>query len=59
MKANLTPITSEEFGALAHRPTYSVLATDALESIGVARPRPWREALAVYLDERKRKSGAS
>jgi dTDP-4-dehydrorhamnose reductase len=59
VKANLTPITSEEFGALARRPAYSVLATDALESVGVARPRRWREALAVYLDERKRKSGGT
>jgi dTDP-4-dehydrorhamnose reductase len=59
VNANLTPITSAEFGALARRPAYSVLATDALQSAGVAPPRPWRDALAVYLDERNRKSGVT
>jgi dTDP-4-dehydrorhamnose reductase len=59
VKANLTAITSAEFGAPARRPAYSVLANDALKSAGVTPPRPWGEALAVYLDERKRKSGGA
>jgi dTDP-4-dehydrorhamnose reductase len=56
-KANLTAIGSAEFGAPARRPAYSVLANDALKEAGVTPMRPWREALAVYLDERQRKSG--
>jgi dTDP-4-dehydrorhamnose reductase len=57
VKADLTPITSAEFGAAARRPSFSVLSNDALRATGVAPPRPWREALQVYLEERKRKFG--
>lgn len=53
--ADLSPITSEQFGAAAKRPGYSVLSTEKLTAVGVARPRPWREALAAYLVERKSK----
>jgi dTDP-4-dehydrorhamnose reductase len=53
--ADLTPITSEEFGAPARRPPYSVLSTESLPGFGVARPRPWQEALAAYLTERRSK----
>jgi dTDP-4-dehydrorhamnose reductase len=57
VKADLTPITSAEFGAPARRPAYSVLDNKALNGAGVTPPRQWRDALAVYLEERKRKSG--
>src|SRR5579883_3353954 len=57
VQADLTPISSAEFGAAARRPSFSVLANDALRAAGVAPPRPWREALQVYLEERKRKTG--
>jgi dTDP-4-dehydrorhamnose reductase len=57
VKADLAPITSAEFGAAARRPSFSVLANDTLRAAGVAPPRPWREALQIYLEERKRKSG--
>ena len=53
--ANLTPITSKEFGAAARRPSYSVLSTTAYETLGLPKMRSWREALAAYLDERPRK----
>lgn len=43
------PVSSAEFAARAKRPAYSVLALDRLRSLRV-RPRHWREALAVYLD---------
>jgi dTDP-4-dehydrorhamnose reductase len=53
--AEVTPITSAEYGAAARRPAYSVLEPAACRALGLAPLRPWREALAAYLDERKRK----
>jgi dTDP-4-dehydrorhamnose reductase len=55
--ANLTAITSQEFGAAARRPAYSVLATKAYQSLGLPPLRPWREALADYLHERRQRTG--
>jgi dTDP-4-dehydrorhamnose reductase len=55
VKADLTPITSREFGAPARRPGYSVLAAGAYEGLGLPPLRPWREAIAAYLEERKQK----
>src|SRR5262249_49949140 len=46
VKADLTPVTSQEFGAAAQRPPYSVLASR------LPPLRPWRDALAAYLSER-------
>jgi dTDP-4-dehydrorhamnose reductase len=58
LSPSLTPITSQEYGAAARRPAYSVLAHAALTAAGVPAPRPWREALAAYLAERRdRKNG--
>jgi dTDP-4-dehydrorhamnose reductase len=51
-------ITSAEFGAAARRPRYSVLATEAYQSLGLPAPRPWRDALAAYREERHRKGKA-
>lgn len=48
----LRPISSEEFGAKAERPRYSVLNCDKLAAvIGRSMP-PWRDALAHYLETR-------
>jgi dTDP-4-dehydrorhamnose reductase len=58
VSANLTAITSKEFGAAARRPAYSVLAPAALTAAGLAPPRSWREALAAYLGEREKRRGA-
>ncbi len=55
MNADLTPIPTGERSDPAKRPPYSVLATAKLESVGVAPPRPWQQALEAYLVERKRK----
>jgi dTDP-4-dehydrorhamnose reductase len=48
-RASLTRTTTEEFGAKARRPAHSVLASSALQEVGVAPLRPWTEALADYL----------
>jgi dTDP-4-dehydrorhamnose reductase len=50
--AELSPITSAQFGAPARRPPYSVLSNDKLAAAGVTAPRPWQDALAAYLAER-------
>jgi dTDP-4-dehydrorhamnose reductase len=49
----LTPITSAEYGAPARRPAYSVLSLERFISLGLAPPRPWQDALAAYLREKK------
>jgi dTDP-4-dehydrorhamnose reductase len=53
MKPDLTPITSEEFAAPARRPAYSGLSTAKLAGVLGAPLRPWQEALAAYLEERR------
>ena len=52
MQPSLTPVSSEEYGARARRPLYSVLAHDALRALGISEPRAWQPALAAYLAER-------
>lgn len=48
----LRPITTEEFGARATRPSYSVLNCEKLES-AIGRPMPsWQDALSQYLVDR-------
>jgi dTDP-4-dehydrorhamnose reductase len=56
VQADLRAITSEEYGAKARRPAYSVLGLAAYEALHLAPTRPWRAALAAYLEERQRKS---
>jgi dTDP-4-dehydrorhamnose reductase len=51
--ADLHPIPSSAYGAPARRPMYSVLDNVGLRELGLTQPRPWREALADYLRERK------
>ncbi len=53
VRANLTPIATEAWGAPAPRPRYSVLAGTALAALGLGPLRPWREALADYLLQRQ------
>jgi dTDP-4-dehydrorhamnose reductase len=52
VEADLHPTTSEEFGAKAARPRYSVLDNLHMREIGLDDMRPWDGALADYLEER-------
>ena len=48
-EAELAPVTSEEFGAPARRPRYSVLANERARAAGLPEFSPWPEALGSYL----------
>jgi dTDP-4-dehydrorhamnose reductase len=52
MSVDVQSTTSDEFGARARRPAYSVLSHHRLLALGIAEPRPWHEALAAYLSAR-------
>lgn len=54
--ADLTTITSAEFGAKAPRPSYSVLGSSRMAETGV-QLRHWSEALAAYMKERNLRTG--
>jgi dTDP-4-dehydrorhamnose reductase len=58
VKANLEPINSQEYGAAARRPGYSVLSTRAYEALGLLPLRCWQEAVAAYLHERQERRKA-
>jgi dTDP-4-dehydrorhamnose reductase len=58
VQANLKGVTSEEFGAPAKRPHYSVMASAAYEALGFKPLRPWREAVVEYLTRRKERDKA-
>lgn len=49
LSPNVTPVTSDEFGAKAKRPSYSVLDNKKLRDIGLADMRNWKEALKDYI----------
>jgi dTDP-4-dehydrorhamnose reductase len=55
VQADLTAVTSQEFGALAPRPRYSVMASQAYQSLGFPELRAWREALKDYLQDRSKR----
>jgi dTDP-4-dehydrorhamnose reductase len=57
--AEVAPISTQDYGAAARRPAYSVLAPAGLHQAGLPPPRPWRAALADYLQERQRRPGGS
>jgi dTDP-4-dehydrorhamnose reductase len=52
VEADLTAITSAEYGAAARRPAYSVLGTASYEALGLPPLPPWRDALARYVRAR-------
>lgn len=54
MKSNqkVSPITSEQFGAKAKRPKYSVLDNSNLRRIAIKDMRNWKDALKDYIENR-------
>ncbi|MCG2791893.1 MAG: dTDP-4-dehydrorhamnose reductase [Actinomycetia bacterium] len=46
------PTTTDQFGAKARRPKYSVLDNSNLRKIGLADLRNWKEALKDYIESR-------
>jgi len=54
LPAKISPTTTEEFGAKARRPGYSVLDNLNLRKIGLADLRNWREALRDYIESRNK-----
>jgi dTDP-4-dehydrorhamnose reductase len=49
LDTRITPITSEQFGAKAKRPHYSVLDNSNLRKIGLDDLKDWKEALENYI----------
>lgn len=54
LEVDLAPSLTSERSDAARRPHYSVLATAKLAEVGVVEPRPWQDALAAYLHDRRR-----
>ena len=50
LQCRLIPISSQESGRLANRPSYSVLSINTLRGLGFNLP-PWREALQEFLTQ--------
>jgi dTDP-4-dehydrorhamnose reductase len=55
VKADLGTTTTAVRNDPARRPPYSVLNCAAYAALGLPKLRPWQEALAAYLDERRQR----
>jgi dTDP-4-dehydrorhamnose reductase len=53
LRADVEPVTSAQFPSAVRRPRYSALAHAAMSREGIAPTRPWRAALAAYVEQRK------
>lgn len=53
LSPNLDRAKTGDFGERATRPAYSVLENKALQQLGLDQMRPWQQALASYLQERR------
>lgn len=47
--AKVTAVSSEEYGAKAQRPAYSVLDNTRMRALGIEEFRPWQSALADFI----------
>jgi dTDP-4-dehydrorhamnose reductase len=56
LKTDLAPITTEEYGAAAPRPAYSVLDTAAYHRLGGPAMPNWKDALQEYVAEMQAES---
>ena len=54
MQPELSSLASAEYGAVARRPAYSVLANSRLGELSIPELRPWKQALAHYLTNKER-----
>ena len=52
-KVDIEPITSQELGAKALRPAYSVLDNKNLRDAGIKDMRDWKQALKEYIENRQ------
>ena len=52
LTTRVLPTTTDQFGAKARRPQYSVLDNSNLRKIGLADLRNWKEALKDYIESR-------
>ena len=57
--ADISPISSSEFGAKARRPAYSVLENRNLKLLGLDDMKFWQDALKEYLEEKGHLRGNS
>jgi dTDP-4-dehydrorhamnose reductase len=53
IKVDVVPVSTEEFGARALRPKYSVLDNKNIRKAGIKDMDEWKKALRHYLEERK------
>jgi dTDP-4-dehydrorhamnose reductase len=54
INVEITPLTTQEYGAKAKRPAYSVLDNARMGALGIAEFRPWQAALADFLTQEQR-----
>lgn len=52
--AEVTPVSTQEFGAKAARPPYSVLDNTRMRALGIEEFRPWQQALADFIELERR-----
>jgi len=51
LSPDLAPISSEEFGAAARRPAYSVMTSKRLPELGIEPMRPWQDCVRAWLEK--------
>jgi len=59
IRPSLSETTSAAYGACAVRPSYSVLENASLGRLGLDDLSPWRDALEVYIEDRRAAKGLS